>query len=131
MSCESAMARSDYKILLVEDEASVKELTKRMLEQQGYEVIATTSPNKAISLAKDFTGKIHLMIVDVVMPEMTGRELSKNLQSLRPDLKLLLMSGYTADVIAHHGILDENIHFIQKPFSSKKLAGKIQEALND
>jgi two-component system cell cycle sensor histidine kinase/response regulator CckA len=113
----------------VEDETAVKDLTTLMLKRQGYKVIASTSPNEAIHLAQDYTDNIHLMIVDVVMPEMTGRELADTLLHLRPGLRLLFMSGYTADVIAHHGILDGNIHFIQKPFSSKSLAFKVREAL--
>ena len=69
------------------------------------------------------------MVTDVVMPEMNGRELAGNLLSHYPDLKWLFMSGYTANVIAHHGVLDEGVHFIQQPFSMKDLAGKLREAL--
>ena len=75
----------------------------------------------------EHTGEIHLLMTDVVMPEMNGRDLAKNLLALYPDLKRLFMSGYTANVIAHHGVLDEGVHFIQKPFSIKDLAAKIRE----
>jgi YesN/AraC family two-component response regulator len=74
--------------------------------------------------------KIHLLITDVVMPEMNGQALSQKLLSLYPDLKCLFTSGYTANVIAHHGVLDKGVHFIQKPFSRKELASKVREVLD-
>jgi PAS domain S-box-containing protein len=117
-------------ILLVEDEVAVKNLAKLMLERLGYTVIAATAPGEAIRLIESHTEEIHLMIVDVVMPEMTGRDLAKRLHSIRPDLKLLYMSGYTADVIAHQGILDNDVYFIQKPFSLKTLAAKVRKTLD-
>lgn len=117
-------------ILLVEDEIAVKDLVKLMLERLGYNVITTISPNDAIQLVKNNAQEIHLMIVDVVMPEMTGRELADQVMSMLPELKVLFMSGYTADVIAHHGILDKNVNFLQKPFSIKNLAAKIREVLD-
>ncbi len=116
-------------ILLVEDEPMILEMTKVMLEHQGYTVLPAVSPGEAIRLAREHVGEIHLLMTDVVMPEMNGRDLARNLLSLYPDLKLLFMSGYTADVIAHHGVLDEGIHFIQKPFSMKDLDGELREAL--
>ncbi len=118
-------------VLLVEDEIAVKDMAKRMMERMGYKVVAATTAREARRLAESYDEKIHLMIVDVVMPEMTGRELAEHINALRPGLKLLFMSGYTADVIAHHGILDEDVHFIQKPFSSKSLSAKIREVLDD
>jgi two-component system, cell cycle sensor histidine kinase and response regulator CckA len=116
-------------ILLVEDEPAVLSLTRRLLERQGYTIIAATSPSEAIRLVQKYAGKIHLLLVDVIMPEMTGRDLSEQLTRLRPELKKLFMSGYTADVIAHRGVLDQGLHFIQKPFSSKDLAFKVREAI--
>jgi CheY-like chemotaxis protein len=116
-------------IFLVEDEPAVQKLTKIMLERLGYTVIAASAPNSAIRLAGEYAGEIHLLLVDVVMPEMTGRDLSEQLHSIRPNLKRLFMSGYTANVIAHHGVLDEGVHFIQKPFTAKMLADKVREAL--
>ncbi len=116
-------------IMLVEDEAAVQKLAKIMLERLGYTVIAASTPNGALRLAEEYAGEIHLLLVDVVMPEMTGRDLSERLIGLRPNLKRLFMSGYTANVIAHHGVLDEGVHFVQKPFSSKTLAAKVREAL--
>jgi two-component system, cell cycle sensor histidine kinase and response regulator CckA len=116
-------------ILLVEDDASVMKLGKIMLEKLGYTVLTTNTPSDAIRIAKENAGKIHLVITDVVMPEMNGRDLSRQILSLSPDIKTLFMSGYTADVIAHRGILDEGVHFIHKPFSTKDLAIKVREAL--
>jgi two-component system, cell cycle sensor histidine kinase and response regulator CckA len=116
-------------ILLVEDEPAVLSLTRRMLERLGYTVIAAASPNEAIGLAQKYSREIQLLLVDVIMPEMSGRELSEQIIRLRPGLKILFMSGYTADVIAHRGVLDQGLHFIQKPFSSKELASKVREAI--
>ncbi|MDM7996239.1 MAG: PAS domain S-box protein [Acidobacteriota bacterium] len=117
-------------IMLVEDEAAVQKLAKIMLERMGYTVIAAATPTEALRLAQEYSGEIHLLLVDVVMPEMTGRDLSERLVGVRPNLKRLFMSGYTANVIAHHGVLDEGVHFVQKPFSFKTLAAKVREALD-
>jgi two-component system, cell cycle sensor histidine kinase and response regulator CckA len=116
-------------ILLVEDEPALLNLAKIMLERQGYNVIAATKPSEAIHLAEEHSGDIHLMLVDVVMPEMTGRELSDLLRSSRPGLRRLFMSGYTANVIAHQGVLEPGVLFLQKPFSARALAEKVREAL--
>ncbi len=116
-------------ILIVEDEASVMNLVKLMLERLGYKVIAASKPSEALHLAEDYAGEIHLLLVDVVMPETTGRDLSERLRLLRPQLKRLFMSGYTDNVIAHHGVLEEGTHFIQKPFSARALAAKVREVL--
>jgi CheY-like chemotaxis protein len=116
-------------ILLVEDEIALQRLAKIMLERLGYTIIAASTPSEAIRIAREYAGEIQLLLVDVVMPEMTGRDLSEQLNSIRPNLKRLFMSGYTANVIAHHGVLDEGVHFVQKPFSAKTLADKVREAL--
>ncbi|HHW76727.1 MAG TPA: response regulator, partial [Xanthomonadaceae bacterium] len=91
--------------------------------------LAADSPNQALQLAESHEGAIHLLLTDVIMPEMSGRDLWRRLSALRPDLKCLFMSGYTANVIAHHGVLDEGVHFLQKPFSKEELATKLREAL--
>jgi CheY-like chemotaxis protein len=123
-------ARGHETILLVEDEPSILEMTTTMLEMQGYTVLAACAPGKAIELASIHAGEIHLLMTDVVMPEMNGRELSERLLTRYPNLACLFMSGYTADVIAHHGVLDEGVNFIQKPFGIHDLATKVREALN-
>lgn len=117
-------------ILLVEDELSILVMTKKMLEMQGYGVWAASTPSEAIRLAKEQLDQIDLLVTDVVMPEMNGRDLAKQLVSLHPNLKCLFMSGYTANVIAHHGVLDRDVDFIQKPFSKKSLAIKVQDVIS-
>ncbi|MEI8191108.1 MAG: ATP-binding protein [candidate division NC10 bacterium] len=116
-------------ILLVEDEPAILTLTTRMLEHQGYTVLAARTPGEALHLAREHVGALHLLLTDVVMPEMNGRALAKTLLALYPQLKRLFMSGYTATVIAHHGVLEAGVHFIQKPFSMQDLAAKVREAL--
>jgi len=123
--------RGQETILLVEDEQQMLEVTKMMLQNQGYTVLSTSRPKEAIRLAKQHKGKIDLLVTDVVMPAMSGKDLAKQLLSHYPDLKCLFMSGYTADTIAHHGVLDEGVHFIQKPFSIKDIAVKVREVLGN
>ena len=122
--------RGHETILLAEDEQDVLELTALMLNMQGYHVLAARTPGEALSMAREHAGEIHLLLTDVVMPAMNGRDLAKSLLSLYPNIKRLFMSGYTADVIAHHGVLEEGVNFIQKPFSLKSLSAKVQEALD-
>ena len=116
-------------VLIVEDEASILKLAQRILERLGYTVLTAATPGEAMTLAEAYTNEIHLLITDVVMPEMNGRELAENLQTHYSDLKVLFMSGYTANVIAHRGVLEGGVHFIQKPFSNRDLAVKVREAL--
>jgi len=116
-------------ILLVEDEPAILRMATMMLERLGYAVITAQTPGEAIRLAREHSGPIDLLMTDVVMPEMNGRDLAKNLLSIYPAIKRLFMSGYTANVIAHHGVLDEGVHFIQKPFSSKDLGAKLRDVL--
>ena len=117
-------------VLLVEDEPTILEMTTGMLERLGYTVLAAGTPGEAIRLAQEHPSRIDLLLTDVVMPEMNGRDLAKNLLSIYPDIRRLFMSGYTANVIAHHGVLDEGVHFIHKPFTQNDLAAKIREALD-
>lgn len=116
-------------ILVLEDEATVMNITRIMLEKLGYKVLASRSPNEAMANTKDHGGKIDLLITDVVMPEMNGREFASQIKTLYPNIKVLFMSGYTANVIAHHGVLDEGVKFIQKPFSMGNLAVKVRKTL--
>ncbi len=117
-------------ILLVEDDQAMLNLGKMILENLGYTVLGAHAPADAMILAREHTGDLHLLITDVVMPEMNGRELAKQLSAIRPNLKCLYMSGYTADVIAHHGIVDEGLNFIQKPFGADTLAAKVRQVLD-
>jgi two-component system, cell cycle sensor histidine kinase and response regulator CckA len=114
-------------VLLVEDEPAVLKVSRRMLESLGYRVVAANSPGEALRLAREHSGPIHLLITDIVMPEVNGRSLAKDLLLLFPDLRCLFMSGYTADVIANQ--LDEDVHFLQKPFRRDDLATMVRKAL--
>ncbi|MBU2538250.1 MAG: PAS domain S-box protein [Proteobacteria bacterium] len=116
-------------VLVVEDEAALLSLAKTILERLGYTVLAAGTPMAAIELAQEYEGDIHLLITDVVMPEMNGRDLVQRITTIRPAIRCLYMSGYTADVIAHHGVLEKGIHFIQKPFSIGDLARTIRDTL--
>ena len=117
-------------VLLVEDEPLHLAVTRTMLEHQGYHVLAAHGPAEAVVVAREFSGKIDLLLTDVVMPKTNGRDLARQLTVNRPELRTLFMSGYTADVIAHHGVLEGGIHYVQKPFSIDHLALKISQALN-
>jgi signal transduction histidine kinase/ActR/RegA family two-component response regulator len=125
-----ASARGSETILLVEDEPAILHIATKMLERLRYRVLAAGTPGEAIRLAKEHRGRIDLLMTDVVMPEMNGRDLAKNIQSLYPDIRLLFMSGYTANVIALQGVLDPGVHFLQKPFSLEQLMAKLREALD-
>lgn len=118
-------------VLIVEDEESILKMTQMMLERMGYKVLLAGTPGEAIALAREHVGEIHLLMTDVVMPEMNGRDPARNLLSLYPSIKRLFMSGYTANVIAHHGVLDEGVQFIQKPFAKQDLATKVREVLDE
>ena len=117
-------------LLMVEDDEAILTLGKKMRENLGYNVLTASVPGDAMALAQESAGGIHLLITDVVMPEMNGRDLANGLQSLYPDLKVIFMSGYTANVIAHRGVLDEGVNFIAKPFSQKDLALKVRTVLD-
>ncbi|MDD3146865.1 MAG: PAS domain S-box protein [Candidatus Riflebacteria bacterium] len=116
-------------ILLTEDEPAILNIGTTMLEMLGYRVLAAPAPEAALSLAAEFDGRIHMLLTDVIMPGMNGGELAARLSSLYPDLKCLFMSGYTADVIANHGVIAEGVQFIQKPFTMKELSEKVKSAL--
>ena len=118
------------KILLVEDDVSILRLSERILQTHGYTVLSATTPADALAQARQQGGRLDLLFTDVVMPEMNGRELANQVQVFFPECKVLFMSGYTADIIAHRGVLDEGVHFIQKPFSSLDLATAVQKVLN-
>jgi len=123
------LVRGHETILLVEDEPAILEMTTEMLQLHGYVVLAAGTPGAAIRMAREHVGEIHLLMTDVVMPEMNGRDLARNLLSIYPHLKRLFTSGYSANVIAHRGVLDDGVHFLEKPFSMKGLAAKVRQAL--
>jgi YesN/AraC family two-component response regulator len=98
--------------------------------KQGYTVLEAHQAYEALSLCKERKTPIHLVLTDVVMPEMSGRELVKNLKQVRQDFKVLYMSGYTDDAIVHHGVLDKGVDFIQKPFTLQGLTRKVRDVLD-
>jgi len=118
-------------ILVVEDETSLLNLATTVLERLGHTVLAAATPTEAIRLAEAHQGQLQLLITDVVMPDMNGRDLAKHISSNWPGIKCLFMSGYTDDLITHHGALDEGVAFIQKPFSARDLATKVHDVLGD
>jgi len=127
---EEPLKKGDETILIIEDDIEILELIKRILEELGYTVLTAKKPNEAINQVSEHTGKLHLIITDVVMPGMNGRELVKRLRIMRPSIKCLFMSGYTADIMLNRTILEKGVHFIQKPFSIKDISLKVREVLD-
>jgi two-component system cell cycle sensor histidine kinase/response regulator CckA len=127
---EQEPARGTETVLLVEDEEPILELGKMILERYGYTVLAAKSPSEALALEKGYRETIHLLITDVVMPEMNGKDLRNRIKALRTEIKTLFVSGYTADVIAHHGVLDDSVEYLQKPFSVRTMATKVRKVLD-
>jgi PAS domain S-box-containing protein len=121
--------RGHETVMVVEDETLHLKVVRQMLESYGYRVLVASSPGEALNLAKDHTS-IDLLLTDVVMPEMNGKDLAEKMISLFPDIMCIFMSGYTDNIIIHQGILEEGLSFIQKPFSKEQLATKLREVLN-
>ena len=117
-------------VMLVEDETQVRDLEARMLRQLGYTVLAAASGAEAMDISRAHPGKISLLVTDVVMPNMSGKQVADALLSSRPGLKVLYLSGYTEDIVVHHGVLDSGVDFLTKPFSREALARKIREILS-
>jgi PAS domain S-box-containing protein len=121
-------SREPETVLVVEDDESVRDLVSRMLSGTGYNVLVARSGHEAVVLAKEAKA-IHLLLTDVIMPEMSGRVVAERVAAFHPGVKILYMSGYTDNVVAHHGILEEGVSFLQKPFTTHTLASKVREAL--
>ncbi|MFZ5565071.1 MAG: PAS domain S-box protein [Thermodesulfobacteriota bacterium] len=126
---ETPTAGRNETLLLVEDDPVLLDMTTLMLRRLGYTVMAAATPGDAMRLAEAHRSAIDLFVTDVVMPEMNGRDLAARIQAICPGIRLLFMSGYTANVIVHQGVLEKGLHFIQKPFSLQDLAAKVREAL--
>jgi len=126
---EAVVLESCKTILLAEDSVSLREMAREYLASLGYVVLEAASGREALQKAKEFDGPIHLLLTDVVMPEMSGPELARHVMALRPEIKVIFTSGYTNDAIARQGVLDPAVAFIQKPYRPKALALKIQEVL--
>ncbi len=129
-SAPAALAGGTETILVVEDEEAVRRLACRALEAQGYTVLSAAGAREAIRLCEEHAGKIHLMLTDVVMPGVSGRDLARSAAAIRPSLRVLFMSGYTDDAIVHHGVLDAGTPFLQKPFTPRSLAQKVRWVLD-
>ena len=125
-----ALPRGSETVLLVEDEKGVRELAREYLEMTGYTVIEAEDGHTALELAAMHEGPIHLLMTDVVMPGISGRELAGRVKAIRPEIKILFMSGYTDQAVVHHGILDTDAVLLQKPFTMAALAARLREILS-
>jgi CheY-like chemotaxis protein len=121
--------REDATLLLCEDDDPVRDLIAQLLTGAGYTVITASGGQEALAAVQDHADPIDLLITDVIMPDMNGRALSEQLQALRPGLATLFISGYTSNVIAHHGVLDEGVEFLEKPFTRQALLEKVRATL--
>ena len=126
---ETPLTGGSETVLLTEDEAPVRKLARKVLEGLGYTVLEAPRGEDALSIAQAHPGPIHLVLTDVVMPEMGGADLASRVQELRPDTRVLFMSGYTDDTVVRHRVLESGTHFLQKPFTPASLARKVREAL--
>ncbi len=114
---------------MVEDEPAVLRMTVRILREAGYEVLEASNGEEAIRTASEYEHTIHLIITDVVMPRLGGKELGERMKILRPDTKILFVSGYTDNSIVHHGVLEPGVQFLQKPYTAVRLARKVRDVL--
>ena len=117
-------------VMLVEDEAQVRDLEARMLKQLGYTVLAAANGEEAMDICQSHQGRISLLVTDVVMPNMSGKQVAEAMLARRPDIKVLYLSGYTDNTISHHGILDSSVDFLTKPFSRETLSRKVRDILS-
>jgi CheY-like chemotaxis protein len=126
---QESLARGTETVLLVEDEEQVRQLVCDILRADGYRVLAAGSPLEALELATQHAGSVDLLLADVVMPQMNGRELADRLKPLRPEMRVLFISGYTGNVVVHHGVLDEGVAFLQKPIVPDALLRRLRDVL--
>ncbi|MCF8085056.1 MAG: response regulator [Deltaproteobacteria bacterium] len=117
-------------ILVVDDEAAVLRVAQKTLAQAGYTVLTAKDPERALDLFQVHHGDIYLLLIDVVMPEMSGKELAEAIEAIRPNTKMLFMSGYTSIKRLQHRVLEADVRFIRKPFTSERLTRKVWEVLN-
>ena len=123
-------ARGTETVLVVEDEAPVRNVARQVLERHGYSVLEAPSAEAALDIATRYSGTIHLLLTDVVMPGLNGRELASRLADLRPDARVIFMSGYTDDAVTRHGVLEPGSAYVQKPFTPDAIARKVREVLD-
>jgi len=117
-------------ILLAEDDDSVRAYTRLVLQKHGYTVLEARHGVEALDVCEQHAGTIHILITDVVMPNMSGRETAERLRAVRPGMNVLYLSGYTDDAVVRHGVLEADAHFLQKPFSPDALARKVRDVLD-
>lgn len=133
-ACEPQRTHVQYRggetVLLVEDDDTVRGLAREVLELLGYSVIEAADPDQALATCTEYQGTIHLLVTDVVLPQMDGPTLFKEISAVRPAMRVLYVSGYTESFISKHGVLDHGVHFLQKPFTVEALAGKVRGALD-
>ncbi|WP_020589263.1 response regulator [Desulfobacter curvatus] len=122
--------KGDETILVVEDDPGVLKIALAILKSLGYSVLVAMNPHEGLAVCNEYTRSIDLLLTDVVMPDMSGPELAQALIKKRPGLKVLFMSGYSKDMIRHHGILDEDIQFVGKPFSAQTLSEEVRKILD-
>jgi CheY-like chemotaxis protein len=127
---DSQTLQGNETVLLVEDDASVRVMTFNMLRHMGYDVLQACSGQEALAMVVQYNGTVDLLLTDVVMPGMNGRELAEQLKKHRPETAVLFTSGYAEDVIVHHGIVDQDLNFIPKPFTMHSLGIKLREVLD-
>jgi CheY-like chemotaxis protein len=125
-----AAAGGSETVLLAEDEDSVRRLAQRVLEKAGYTVLTAKNGGEAQLIAETHPGPIQLLVTDMVMPMMSGRQLAERVKAQRPDMRVLYLSGYTDSTITRKGLLDNGAHFLQKPFTNETLTRKVREALD-
>ena len=126
----AAIPHGSETVLIAEDELSVRSLAQRVLRGLGYTVLTASNGEEALRVAETYNGEIHLLLTDVVMPQMGGKPLATVLREKRPELKVLFSSGYTDNSIVHHGVLDSGLQFLQKPFTLDGLSRKVREVLD-
>jgi CheY-like chemotaxis protein len=127
---DAELPRGSETILVVEDEGMIREIINLTLADHGFRVLLAQDGEEAFRVCEGHQGPIHLLLCDVVLPKMSGRDVAKGLTSRRPDVRVLYMSGYTANAIVHHGVLEPGIAFLQKPFSPAALLAKVREVLS-
>jgi len=130
LAAESPAGGGAETILVCEDDDAVRKLVAQILRREGYTVVTAADGEDALRRSVTYDGTIHLLITDVIMPDINGRRLTETLLEQRPDLRTLFISGYTADIIAHHGVLDDNVEFLAKPFSRRALLRRVREVLD-
>lgn len=128
---EAKVARGTETVLVVEDQAEVRKLVVEVLQTYGYRTLEAASGAEGLEASKMYAGPIHLLVTDVVMPGMTGRDLAERLAETRPEMKVLYTSGYTANVIAHQGVIEPGVAYLPKPFTPVQLAAKVREVLGE